>query len=212
MEEQSDKYLLRRSVLELGAGAGLPSLVAAVNGATVIVVTDYPENQLIENLRHNVKKCLDLVPCPGNVHAQSYLWGADPETLLHHSDTGVPSTMTRGFDTLLLADLLFNHSCHSALLKTITQTLAPVRHACALVFFTPYRPWLIEKDLGFFDLVRADGRLQVSDLGTWLMGKVMFEEDKGDELLRRTVFGFEVTWREDFLANLYHGEAIGDHD
>ena len=55
-------YLLRnptiyqsRRILELGAGAGLPSLVSAVSGADTIVVTDYPDQQLVENLRWNVE-------------------------------------------------------------------------------------------------------------------------------------------------------------
>lgn len=54
-------YLLRnpelyreRSVLELGAGAGLPSLVTAVSGAASVLVTDYPDQQLVDNLEYNV--------------------------------------------------------------------------------------------------------------------------------------------------------------
>jgi nicotinamide N-methyltransferase len=55
-------YLLRnptiyrqKKVLELGAGAGLPSLVSAVSGAQTVVVTDYPDQQLVDNLRWNVE-------------------------------------------------------------------------------------------------------------------------------------------------------------
>jgi nicotinamide N-methyltransferase len=54
-------YLLRNtslirgnSVLELGAGAGLPSIIAALAGAQRVVVTDYPDASLVENLRYNV--------------------------------------------------------------------------------------------------------------------------------------------------------------
>ena len=55
-------YLLRnpalvqgRSVLELGAGAGLPSIISATAGAKKVVVTDYPDQQLVENLSYNVE-------------------------------------------------------------------------------------------------------------------------------------------------------------
>lgn len=48
-------------MLELGAGAGLPSLVCALNGAKQVVVTDYPDADLIENLRYNISHC-DLLP------------------------------------------------------------------------------------------------------------------------------------------------------
>lgn len=41
-------------MLELGAGAGLPSFVAAILGARKVVVTDYPDADLIANLNHNI--------------------------------------------------------------------------------------------------------------------------------------------------------------
>ena len=47
-------------MLELGAGAGLPSLVCAINGAKQVVVTDYPDADLIENLRYNIEHCDQL--------------------------------------------------------------------------------------------------------------------------------------------------------
>ena len=34
----------------------------------------------------------------------------------------------------------------------------------------------------------------VRKLGDWVREKVMFEQDRGDELLRRTVFGYEICW------------------
>lgn len=50
-------------MLELGAGAGLPSLVAAILGAQKVVVTDYPDGDLISNLEHNIASC-SLIPSP----------------------------------------------------------------------------------------------------------------------------------------------------
>lgn len=44
-------------MLELGAGAGLPSLICALNGADQVVVTDYPDSDLIDNLRYNIVNC-----------------------------------------------------------------------------------------------------------------------------------------------------------
>ena len=48
----------------------------------------------------------------------------------------------------------------------------------ALVFFTPYRPWLLEKDLAFFDVAREAG-LTVEKVLERTMEKVMFEKDPG---------------------------------
>jgi nicotinamide N-methyltransferase len=115
-----------------------------------------------------------------------------------------------GFNVLILADLLFNHSEHGKLVRTVELTLKKTKDAKAYVFFTPYRPWLLEKDLAFFELAREKGFV-VEKTFEKVMDKVMFEEDPGvsllgswrfrrrtnkcqDELLRRTVYGYELTW------------------
>lgn len=74
-------------MLELGAGAGLPSLVCAARGARTVsgylrgyveghvltkgqvVVTDYPDAALIENLRFNIASC-GLLPEGCEIHAE----------------------------------------------------------------------------------------------------------------------------------------------
>jgi EEF1A N-terminal glycine/lysine methyltransferase len=50
-----------KTVLELGAGAALPGLIAAINGAKKTVVTDYPDRDLIENIEYNVKTNLSTL-------------------------------------------------------------------------------------------------------------------------------------------------------
>ena len=99
--------------------------------------------------------------------------------------------------------------------------LARTMEARALVFFTPYRPWLLQKDLAFFEFVRAsnpsvrveDGKatdgqvdgsngdaakgvLGVRKLFEEVLARAMFEEDPGDETLKRTVFGYEIYWQD----------------
>lgn len=135
--------------------------------------------------------------------AEGYCWGADPQNLLQHLPSSSlslsPSSRTAaedqipGFDILILADLLFNHSEHGKLVDTIESTLRRDIDAKALVFFTPYRPWLFDKDMAFFDLVREKG-FMVEKILEEKMDKVMFEADPGDEELRTTVFGFVVRW------------------
>ncbi|KAF2789479.1 hypothetical protein K505DRAFT_253294 [Melanomma pulvis-pyrius CBS 109.77] len=181
-EERASELIQDNTVLELGAGAGLPSLVCAINGAAHVVVTDYPDADLIENLRYNITHT-NLLPSP----SKGYLWGAPIEDLTKHVPSGV------GFDVLILADLLFNHSEHAKLIKTVQLTLKKTVASKAYVFFTPYRPWLLQKDLAFFDLAREAG-FTVTKTFEKVMDKVMFEEDPGDELLRRTVYGYELTW------------------
>lgn len=137
-------------------------------------MTDYPDAELVENLRLNINDC-SLLPQPTNIHAEGYLWGADPATLKAYLTA---SEQGAGFDLLILADLLFNHSEHSKLLLSIQRTLKKEATAQAFVFFTPYRPWLLEKDLAFFDLAR-NGGFVVEEIMNKVMDKVMFEEDPG---------------------------------
>lgn len=197
LEDHADTLIQGRTVFELGAGGGLPSLVCAIRGAKQVVVTDYPDAELVHNLDYNVQHCTDM--CLANIAAAGYLWGAALPTV---EMQGRREQLGQShFDLILLADLLFNHHCHEALLKSISSNLALTERARALVFFTPYRPWLLEKDMAFFDLVCADETgLEVLELGQWEMDTVMFAEDPGDEKLRRTVFAFEIRWKKERLV------------
>lgn len=190
LQQHAPKLAHGKTTLELGAGAGLPSLVAAILGARKVVVTDYPDAELIDNLARNIATCALLPQPAATIVAEGYLWGASTKSVLAH----LPSPH-QGFDIVLLADLLFNHSCHDALASTIVHTLARTPDARALVFFTPYRPWLLEKDMAFFDLCRGKG-LEVDQVAEEVMEKVMFENDRGDEVLRKTVFGYEMRWKD----------------
>ena len=82
---------------------------------------------------------------------------------------------------LILADLLFNHSEHAKLIKSMELTLKKAPGSKAYVFFTPYRPWLYEKDMAFFDLAKESG-FTVTKTFEKVMEKVMFEEDPGVRL------------------------------
>ena len=185
--EDHASLITGRTVLELGAGAGLPSLVCGVLGAKPVVVSDYPDPDLVANLWHNIESGPGEVA--GRVVAEGYCWGADVAPLLAHLE----SSGAEKFDVLILADLLFNHSEHAKLVATVRETLAKKEDGVALVFFTPYRPWLYEKDMAFFDLTREAGFI-VEKIFEEKMDEVMFKEDRGDEELRRTVFGYTVRW------------------
>lgn len=201
-------------MLELGAGGGLPGLVAAKNGASKVVLTDYPDADLIENLEYNVEN--NIPPSDRkHVSVQGYIWGRPVESLLDALSPSLGSS--EGFDLIIMSDLIFNHSQHDALLRTCRLALAPLRDQdqsqqpssrtkssvpqpqgtnldpipSLLVFYTHHRPHLAHRDLEFFVRARSMG---------WNCEKVithqfppMFPEDPGDEEVRSTVHGWRLT-------------------
>lgn len=168
-----------KTVVELGAGAGLPSLIACKLGARLVTCTDYPDNELIDNLAHNFSvNCEGL----GTSHVTGFLWGDDTSEIKKASDGP--------YDVLFLCDLLFNHSEHTKLLKSSLDLIHPT--STAFCVFTHYRPWLADKDLEFL------GREEWQAAG-WKWEKIakerwelMFEADRGDAEVRRTVHAYQL--------------------
>ncbi|KAG0262714.1 nicotinamide n-methyltransferase [Mortierella polycephala] len=216
------EHSLGKNVLELGAGAALPSFVAAVNGASKVVITDYPDNDLISNIQYNAEHVVSKQTQDGNVIVQGYLWGSNTRPLLTHLNPTMPlpSTLepTTGsgpkelYDTIIMSDLLFNHSQHRSMLKTCKETLKP-RTGRVFVFFTHHRPWLADADNKFFEIAAApvidppagdESSDDERDLGGYgfkvekvLEEKMtpMFLEDPGSEEVRATVHGY-IMWLE----------------
>ena len=184
----------QRCVLELGAGAGLPSLTCAILGARKVVVTDFPDPDLVDNMRKNILECEHIPSVQDNakdpvIVAEGFVWGADPTHLLAHLQPAGESK----FHVLILADLLFRHSEHGKLVSTIEETMHRRPDSKAYVFFTSYRPWLRHKDMVFFDIARERGFI-VDKILEEKLDKPMFENDPGDEDVQKTVTGFTLRW------------------
>ncbi|KAJ2102328.1 Protein N-terminal and lysine N-methyltransferase efm7, partial [Coemansia sp. S142-1] len=167
-----------KSVLELGAASALPSLVSACNGASRVVITDYPDHDLVENIWKDV-------------NANVFTWRCDSEKITELS------TQNGAFDVLILSDLVFNHSEHSALLRSVDRLMAKPRAdgnggGEAYVFFTHHRPWLADKDMDFLTRAHNELGLTVTRLVEDYTG-AMFDSDPGDERVRGTVHGFCLT-------------------
>ncbi|OSD07813.1 hypothetical protein PYCCODRAFT_1449006 [Trametes coccinea BRFM310] len=190
------------SVLELGAGGALPGIVAAKNGARTVVLTDYPDVALIDNISHNVRANIPERERAG-VHVEGYIWGHPIEPLLRHlPDDGEEK---KAFDLIILSDLIFNHSQHDAMLKSCDLALSKrkgkdgpdasgnqsLSAPCLLVFYTHHRPHLADRDMAFFTKARECG---------WHCEEIltrkyppMFPEDPGEEEVRATVHGWRLT-------------------
>ncbi|GLB43079.1 putative S-adenosyl-L-methionine-dependent protein methyltransferase that trimethylates the N-terminal glycine 'Gly- 2' of elongation factor 1-alpha, before also catalyzing the mono- and dimethylation of 'Lys-3' [Lyophyllum shimeji] len=183
-----------KCVLELGAGGGLPSIVAAKNGARKVVMTDYPDDELVQNMAYNAEKNVNP-PNRERISIQGYIWGRSVNPLLD----ALPNIGTLpGFDLIILSDLIFNHSQHDALLTTCEQALSrpapesPVSlPPSVLVFYSHHRPHLAHRDMEFFEKARQRG-WHCEEIVTRKFTP-MFLNDSGDESVRSTVHGWSLT-------------------
>ncbi|SPO21949.1 related to NNT1 - putative nicotinamide N-methyltransferase [Ustilago trichophora] len=142
-----------KTVVELGAGTGLPGLVACVMGAERTVITDYPDPHVIANLRENLDLALlprksrktdgsDRQPNPHYPQARERVqvlglgWGNDDEEsfVLAASSTSSNETTESGYDLVLAADVLWVSSAHPLLIHSIRKLLKRRREArCVLI-------------------------------------------------------------------------------
>jgi nicotinamide N-methyltransferase len=156
-------------------------------------VTDYPDVDLVKTMQKNVDEMEEVVEsAKGRVRVKGYIWGRDVEPLLEELE----EKDRKGFDVLILADLLFRHSEHGNMVKSIQKALKKARESVAYVVFTSYRPWLKEKDLAFFDTARAEGFV-VEKVLERKLEKPLFEGDPGDLDVQKTVTGWSVKWPEE---------------
>ena len=185
-----------KRVLELGCGAGLPSLVAHQLGARDVLLTEYPEEILLNVVNQNI--LMNSNEKLSSIKASGLRWGDRQET------SKIRLAYPNGFDLIILSDLIFNHSQHIPLLATASALLNEENHAAiVLVAFSHHRPHKMKEDLEFFTLA-ARGRTQaeacpdspfpslffppffVTEMDGIMM-QPMFEDDPGDPIIRSKI-------------------------
>ncbi|KAK9450108.1 putative methyltransferase-domain-containing protein [Limtongia smithiae] len=186
LEEHASTLLVGKTVLELGAGAGLPSFIAGVHNASKVVITDYPEIELIDNIEYNVEHVEGIDKSTFRV--QGYIWGADVSNIMEELPEGAD-----GYDLVILSDVVFNHSEHAKLLQTCHDTLSHKnKDAKVFVVFTPHRARLVHRDFQFFEDAKAMG-FKVEKLfeQKWWP---MFVEEESTKDIRSMVYGYFLSF------------------
>ncbi|TLD26676.1 hypothetical protein PspLS_05054 [Pyricularia sp. CBS 133598] len=110
-----------RSVLELGAGAGLLSILCAKYfGAESVIATDGDERVIEEARRNVVIGGMSGEEGQGRVEVEKLWWGEDlGDSWLHDR----LSKQGKSLDVVLGADLIYNEESASALAKTLKSLL-----------------------------------------------------------------------------------------
>lgn len=79
--------------------------------APKVVLTDYPDPSLLDNISYNVAETIpqERRSC---VSVQGYIWGRDPTSLIDalRGPDEEDGTDKHQFDLLILSDLIFNHA------------------------------------------------------------------------------------------------------
>ncbi|CAG9571454.1 conserved hypothetical protein [Leishmania major strain Friedlin] len=230
------KYLVKRmdarmidvrgkSVIELGAGLGVPTLAAYKNGARLCVMTDYPDTDLLDILTLNSEtNC-----APGDMDAdvkremeeqarQQLANGGDldsvsadeleaamrtrcyVEPLLWGKKEDIAKVMQyttgcAGYDIVILSDIIFNHVCNDDLADTLAMLLAKNPHAAGYCVFSHHRAYKQLHDFEFFDKCVRRG-LRYEHLDEEDY-PMMFPEDRGPESVRQPVKCYKITRRYD---------------
>ncbi|KAJ9612291.1 hypothetical protein H2200_003888 [Cladophialophora chaetospira] len=126
-----------QSVLELGAGTALPSIISALSGAASTTITDHPSSPALTTgaIEQNVKTNIlerDKRKAPndestttvGEVNIFGYTWGTTP--MYSPSSYGKPLPQHQqptSFTRIIIADCLWMPSQHVNLVKTVLHYL-----------------------------------------------------------------------------------------
>jgi predicted nicotinamide N-methyase len=108
-----------RRVLELGAGAALPSLVCSRLAAEFLLITDYPDPGILSN----IELLLSQNRITTGVAVMGHIWGDDVTPML---TAGKSDSDPVQFDVIIMAELLWRdtYPLHQKLLSSASQCLA----------------------------------------------------------------------------------------
>jgi nicotinamide N-methyltransferase len=160
-------------VIELGAGAALPSLALAAGErrrSTPIVVTDYPDHSIISTIDHNA--------------ANNFVHG---RVLTLRLDWKAPFSedlkFECPFDVVLAADTIWNSDLHQDFLNVVEEVLRQGGHAILTAGLHTGR-WTVQR---FVEKLSARPTLRLS-----LFEEHLFRTDRDCETLETRVFNPEL--------------------
>lgn len=174
--------------LELGAGAGLPGIVAALNGASHSVISDYGtsvDRDLIDVIDMNIDSIKSYLGPAQHVIGSPFIFGENATALLSLTD-GLK------YDIVIMADLIFNRSEHSKLLATLRDCLMPGTGE-GHIAFSHHDPLKDQMDLNFFELAEKKFGFNVTRVGEEIRKSYPFVQNDGLDERRGVVNLYVLT-------------------
>ncbi|KAI3656289.1 hypothetical protein MP638_004446 [Amoeboaphelidium occidentale] len=107
MIENEDIFVKNKSVVELGSGVGLPGLVCSLMGASMSVITEYPDESIMAVLEKNIS----VNNINDNCIAMGHAWGCDVTEVLKVNGGNK-------YDVVLVADCIWMEEQHAVLLES----------------------------------------------------------------------------------------------
>ncbi|KAI5370331.1 putative lysine methyltransferase, S-adenosyl-L-methionine-dependent methyltransferase [Septoria linicola] len=139
-------------VLELGAGTGLAGIVAALAGSRESIISDYPSDEVLDNIRKNTTHALPADTAT-RARVQGYAWG--------DADSDFARDNAHSFQRIMAADCFWMPVQHAHLVKSMLHmlSLSPEARVLAIAGFHTGRANLA----AFFDEAVAQG-LEMEDI------------------------------------------------
>jgi len=157
LASNAEKYVQNKKTVELGAGTALPSLVALAFGSQLSVITDYPDEEVLQSLKETVGYNWETCGRPiGRVEVVGHGWG-EPVDEITQTVSKLSSDRNNGyFDLAILSECLWMHRSHGALVKSVDRLLHPER-GCAILTYAHHVPGCEQADDAFFELCEERG-------------------------------------------------------
>jgi nicotinamide N-methyltransferase len=151
--QMHSEVVCNKNILELGAGAALPSLVSSKLGANLVVATDYADPLILNNINYlkDINKCINMMAYP-------YTWGDKNEAATLKRSL----LSNKGFDVILLGEVLWKNTypLHDVLISSIEECLLKPNGIVLVAFaHRPTHDHTSQHDMEFIQ--RLEERLQL---------------------------------------------------
>jgi EEF1A N-terminal glycine/lysine methyltransferase len=125
LASHADKYVRGRRTAELGAGTGLPSLVCLAHGSNLSVISDFPDDALLQALRETVGLNWKAIGKAGRVSVVGHEWGTSVDNLLEilFRDDKDGAEELKRYELVILSECLWMHRSHEQLAKSVDSLL-----------------------------------------------------------------------------------------